>query len=305
MDLEILNIPCLYPAEERRSQRFVFGAPHFAFNPLHFQRLWYHTHHNALVPEEVMDIMQRMQEIAKGSQITLGQLLQYAMDEPDIEEEGQDEPRFSEENIVDMARLIAQKHASEYADMEEELVEEPVEHNPLARNFAKAAKEKVVAFALQQIGAQGRTGAVLEFLLMLEQKDVVQILREIDREDTAGLTYKLCLYADCYGEEQDVATLHQLDAILHLPYAEQVRCVLELFGLLEQWVLRDSLPPRIPYDLSELHAALADFIVPLQNDGERKSQLKALQKLQQQAEAGDAAAQAKWQAALEISPAAL
>ena len=27
MELEILNIPCIYPAEERRNQRFVFGKP--------------------------------------------------------------------------------------------------------------------------------------------------------------------------------------------------------------------------------------------------------------------------------------
>lgn len=307
MDMEILNIPCMYPQQEKRSQRFVFGAPHFAFNPLHFQRLWYRTHHLAEIPEEVLTIMQRMQEIAKGSQITLGQLLQYAMDEPDDEladELDMTASRFSEENIVDIANLIAQKHKAEHAAYEEPDATEPHEEpNPLEAAFAKGSKEAVIAFALEQIGATGNTAVLLEFLLALEGKNIAAVLQEIDHEDAAGLTYKLCMYADCYGEQQDAATLHPLDALLHSSYDDQVRALLVLFGQLEQWVQSKVLPPRIPHDLSVMHSQLAAYLQPLQVNGEKKSQLKALQKLMQEADGGDANAQKKWHAALETKPA--
>lgn len=301
MDLEILNIPCNYPEAERRSQRFVFGAPNFAFNPLHFQRLWYLTHHQATIPDEVMEIMRRMQEIAKGSQITLGRLLQYAMDEPDADTEEAEEPRFSEENIIDIARLVAQKHAEE--DEPDYPEEDTFEQSPLRKAFLKD-KEKAVAFVAAQVGLTGKPALILDFLLSLESKDAVNVLREIDHEDVAGLTYKLCLYADCYGEEVDEATLRHLDAWLHLPYDEQVRGLLALFAALEAWVLREAPPPRIPFDLSEFHAELANFLLPLQKDGEKKSQFKALRQLLQKAEAGDAEAQAKWRAALALGKSA-
>ncbi|MCH2547342.1 MAG: DUF2610 domain-containing protein [Alphaproteobacteria bacterium] len=314
MDMEVLNIPCIYPEKEKRSQRFVFGTPHDAFNPLHFQRLWYKMRHQAIVPPEIVKIMKRLQEIAQGSRITFCQLLQYAMDDHgDADTPMGDAQRFSEENIIDIANLITQKNALAEHEDETALMADEIIQNPLQQAWRKGedAKTRSIDFAVAQILPQGAEKSpealILQFLLALEGRTPAQILEETERENLSGLTYKISLYADCFGNEIPQDVLKRLDKWLQKPYEFQVNTLVALYEHIEAWVVSPLPPPMIPYNLSSLHFDMAQYITPRQSDNEDMqwaeallaegaelpSPLKAIAVLQSLAKSGDKKAQAR------------